>query len=50
MRFRTTENVAALTEKLRHMAYTRAMWQQDFDCISPSLMAFYLRDYRSGKG
>ena len=44
--FSRTETVAAKTEKLRHLAYTRAMWQQDFDCITPSLMAFFLRDYR----
>ena len=37
-----------MTEKLRHLAYTRTMWQQDFDSISPSLLAFYYRDFRFG--
>lgn len=41
-----SETIAAIVERLRHLAYTRAMWQQDFDCMSPSLMAFFLRDYR----
>eukprot|EP00955_Chlamydomonas_euryale_P105948 365671-Chlamydomonas_euryale.AAC.2 len=41
-----SETIEAVTEKLRHVAYTRSLWQQDFDCITPSLMAFFLRDYR----
>ncbi|KAG1660703.1 hypothetical protein FOA52_014322 [Chlamydomonas sp. UWO 241] len=40
-----SETIEAVTERMRHLAYTRSMWQQDFDCISPSLLAFYLRDY-----
>jgi hypothetical protein len=40
-----SETIENVTERMRHLAYTRSMWQQDFDCISPSLLAFFLRDY-----
>lgn len=41
---RSSEVVAQMTERLRHLAYTRAMWQRDFEVITPSLLAFFYRD------
>ncbi|GAX80135.1 hypothetical protein CEUSTIGMA_g7573.t1 [Chlamydomonas eustigma] len=39
-----TETIEALMGRLRNLAYTRAMWQQDFDNITSSLLAFFIRD------
>ena len=40
----TSESIEAKVERLRNLAYTRTTWQQHFDNIPPSLLAFYLRD------
>ncbi len=42
----STEVLTEKMEKLKHLVYTRTLWQQDFDMISPSMMAFFLRDSR----
>jgi hypothetical protein len=31
--------------QLRHLAQSRAQWQDDVDGITPSLMAFFLKDF-----
>lgn len=40
-----SENVEVIIERLRHLAYSRVTWQENFDDISPSLLAFFLRDH-----
>jgi len=41
-----TTSIEHLMDSLRQLSYTRVQWQQDFDAMSPSLIAFYLRDAR----
>lgn len=39
-----TELITRAVDKLRQLSYTRAMWQDNFEVISPSLLAFFLKD------
>lgn len=39
------EGLRAIIDALRQLAYTRDLWQQDFETITPSLLAFYIRDH-----
>eukprot|EP00878_Enallax_costatus_P043991 GHUV01052124.1.p1 GENE.GHUV01052124.1~~GHUV01052124.1.p1 ORF type:complete len:140 (-),score=21.67 GHUV01052124.1:164-583(-) len=38
------QRVQAAVERLRQLSYTREEWARDFETISPSFLAFFLRD------
>jgi hypothetical protein len=39
-----TTSIESAIDALRQVTYTRQQWQVDFERITPSLVAFYLRD------
>lgn len=41
-----TASVESLLDALRQLSFTRVQWQQDFDLLTPSLLAYYFRDSR----
>jgi hypothetical protein len=38
------QRLAGSVERLRQLCYTREEWARDFESISPSLLAYFLRD------
>eukprot|EP00798_Chlamydomonas_sp_ICE-L_P031743 gene31743-6944_t len=42
---RRTELIGDVMESLRQISYTRVIWQENFDLMTPSLMAFFMRDF-----
>ncbi|KAI8476973.1 MAG: hypothetical protein J3K34DRAFT_516226 [Monoraphidium minutum] len=42
---RRTASLAFMAGQLRHLAGARSQWSAELEAISPSLMAFFLRDY-----
>lgn len=41
-----TQNVEDIVDRLRQLCNTRVLWQENFDTISFSLLAFFLRDWK----
>jgi hypothetical protein len=41
-----TSSIESAIDALRQVTYTRNQWQFDFERLTPSLVAFYLRDTR----
>jgi hypothetical protein len=42
---RSTQSLAFMAARLRALAAARGQWAEDVALISPSLMAFFLRDF-----
>lgn len=42
---RTTPALAYMVGQLRHLAAARGQWASDLEGITPSLMAFFLKDF-----
>jgi hypothetical protein len=38
------QRLSGCVERLRQLCYTREEWARDFESISPSLLAYFLRD------
>lgn len=40
-----TDNLKSYVNTLRQMAQSRELWRENFDTITPSLLAFFIRDH-----
>lgn len=43
-----TSSLEDTMDSLRQLSYTRVQWQEDFDAMSPSLLAYFFRDAKVG--